>query len=382
MNPVAYLLVSLAFTSVMLTVVFFIAWLSFGRRRYALLWSLAFLFAALQWVLNLSSRSLPLSFPAYWLIVSLASVLTLSLGLAAFRLRAGLPNKIGWYVFGAAVDLGAIAWFVLVREHTGLRTGIGPLYAAVIMGLCIHAIAHTRRLEPADWGMLVTAGIFGACEALAGVAMISGGAAGTQASLELYRAVNFLSLPAAYTGMGLFTVLILASDLSKEMKQLALSDSLTGVMNRRGFTEAAGRALAAARRKGAPLSAIVCDVDHFKLINDRHGHAIGDRALQQFTQHLQRNARPQDAIGRIGGEEFAVLLPDTAVEVATAIAERLRTTLAGMVVSHEAAAIQMQASFGVAALRGDDEDILHLIERADAALYRSKRDGRDRVTVA
>jgi diguanylate cyclase (GGDEF)-like protein len=230
--------------------------------------------------------------------------------------------------------------------------------------------------------MLIIAGIFGVCEFAAAIAILSGGSAGTTASLNLYRAINFLSLPAAYNGMGLFTVLMLASDMSKEMKLLALSDALTGVMNRRGFTDAASRAVSASHRKGAPLSAIVCDIDHFKSINDRYGHARGDAALRKFTEHLQHNARPQDAIGRLGGEEFAVLLPDTPLAVAITIAERLHASLSTLVIETGAAPIQIQASFGVAELHGKDDDITRLIERADGALYRSKREGRDRVTVA
>jgi hypothetical protein len=150
LNPLAYLLVSLALSSTMLTVIFFIAWLSFGRHRYALLWSCAFGFATLQWILNLSSQQLPVPFGVYWLVVSLSSTITLSLGLAAFRLRAGLPNRIAWYVVVGLVELCAIAWWVFIEPHVGLRTAIGPLYAALMMAGCIHALAHPRRLQPAE----------------------------------------------------------------------------------------------------------------------------------------------------------------------------------------------------------------------------------------
>jgi diguanylate cyclase (GGDEF)-like protein len=381
MNPLAYLLISLGLTSIVLTIIFSIAWFSFGRRPYALLWSIAFLFATLQWTLNLSSQKLPLSFETYWMLVSLCSALTLSLSVAAFRMRAGLSNRIVWYIVINALDLGAIAYFLMAHPHTGLRTAIGPLYATIMMAACIHAIAYPRRLQPAEWGMMISAGIFGLCEAAAAIAILSGGATGTQESTDLYRAINFLSLPAAYTGMGLFTVLILASDMSKEMKTLALTDSLTGVMNLRGFKDAAHRVLSAARRTNKALSVIVCDVDFFKSINDRHGHAGGDVCLSEFAKHLQKSARGQDVIARVGGEEFALLLPDTTLEAAAATAERLRSSLAELAVQHDGISIQMRASFGVSTAQSVDDDLDTLLKRADEALYRSKHEGRNRVSV-
>jgi diguanylate cyclase (GGDEF)-like protein len=382
MNPVAYLLVSLGLTSVVLTIIFAIAWYSFGRRPYALLWSMAFLFAALQWSLNLSSQKLPLAFESYWMLVSLCSACTLSLSVAAFRMRARLRNRIAWYLVINALELGAIAYFLIVDRHTGLRTAIGPLYATIMMAACIHAIAHPRSVQLAEWGMIASAGIFGLCEAAAAIAILLGGAAGTQESLNLYRAINFLSLPASYTGMGLFTVLILASDMSKEMKTLALTDSLTGVMNLRGFKDAANRALSLRQRTDTPLSVIVCDVDHFKSINDRHGHAAGDICLSEFARHLQRSARGQDLVGRVGGEEFALLLPDTSLDDATSTAERLRSSLAGLAIQHEGKSIQLRASFGVSAATSVHDDVDLLVRRADQALYRAKHEGRDRVSVA
>ena len=382
MNPLTYLLISLELTSIVLTAIFFIAWLSFGRRQYALFWSIAFFFAAVQWLLNLSSQKIPFPFEVYWMLVSASSAVTLSFSVAGFRMRAKLPNRIHWYLIAAAIGLAAIAWFLIVDPHVGLRTAIGPFFATLMMGACIHAIAYPRHLQPADWGMIISAGIFGLCEAAAAIAIFSGGSAGTQESLDIYRAINFLSLPAAYTAMGLFTVLILASDMSKEMKALAMSDSLTGVLNLRGFEKAASRALSAARRDNSPLSVIVCDVDHFKSINDRYGHAQGDVALIQFARHLQGNVRGQDIVARIGGEEFVLLLPGTPIEAATAIAERFRASISALKISSETSQFEIQASFGVATTTGAEDEIDHLIKRADEALYRSKRDGRNKVSVA
>lgn len=382
MNPLAYLLISLQLTSVMLAVIFLIAWLSLGRRRHALLWSLAFLVAAVQWLLNLTSQALPVSYEAYWQIVSLTSILTVSLAVAGHRLRVGLPNRPGWYIAGGVAVAATIAWFTFGAPHVGLRTAIGPLYAALMMLLCIRALLlRPRQALIAEWSMAAVAAVFAVCETAAAVAILSGGAEGTAASRALYQAINFLSLPAAYTGMGLFTVLILASDMSKEMRVLALTDSLTGVPNLRGFDEAAARAIATARRTGTPLSAIACDLDHFKSINDRFGHSVGDEALRRFASHLREQLRDEDIIGRIGGEEFMLLLPRTSLQDAADIAERLRAAPPTLPGGIEPSGLLLQASFGVATLGGPDDDIARLTHRADIALYAAKRGGRDRVCV-
>jgi diguanylate cyclase (GGDEF)-like protein len=387
MNPLAYLLISLQLTSVMLAVVFLIAWLNFGRRRHALLWSLAFLVAAVQWLLNLTSQKLPVSYDTYWQIVNLTSILTVSLAVAGHRLRVGLPNRLGWYFGGGITVAAAIAWFTFGSPHVGLRTAIGPLYAALMLLLCIRAILlRPRQALIAEWSMAAVTAIFAACETAAAIAVLSGGAEGTPTSRALYQAINFLSLPAAYTGMGLFTVLILASDMSKDMRVLALTDSLTGVLNLRGFDEAAARAIATARRTGTPLCAIACDLDHFKSINDRFGHSVGDEALRRFASHLRARLREEDIIGRIGGEEFMLLLPRTSLQDAAETAERLRAELpmlpggtgTGGTGTSE---ILLQASFGVATLGDAGDDIVRLKHRADAALYTAKRGGRNRVSI-
>jgi len=221
-------------------------------------------------------------------------------------------------------------------------------------------------------------GAFALCETAAAVAALPG----TESGLRWYKAINFLSLPSVYIGTGLFMVLNIASDMSEEMKSLALRDPLTGLLNRRGFQEASERQLAEARRRGTAVSVIVTDVDRFKAINDGHGHAAGDEALARFADCLRSVDRERHVIGRIGGEEFALLLPDTPAPAAIDLAEQLRTSLTTVEIDTGKATIGMRASFGVTALDAGDTGIEALLSRADAALYRSKQLGRDRVTLA
>jgi diguanylate cyclase (GGDEF)-like protein len=154
----------------------------------------------------------------------------------------------------------------------------------------------------------------------------------------------------------------------------ARTDPLTGVLNRRGFEEALDAERRRAARTGRPLSVIVCDLDHFKRVNDDHGHAAGDRALQHLAAVLRAEAREVDVIARLGGEEFAVLLPETPPPAAHGAAERMRRALRS---APTVDAIELTASFGVG-----DATAVDGLARADAAMYAAKAAGRDRTVGA
>jgi len=177
--------------------------------------------------------------------------------------------------------------------------------------------------------------------------------------------------------------LLLSHELSiahEREQALARTDELTGLRNRRAFYEAGDAALEWARRYEHPLALVMLDIDHFKRINDTLGHAAGDAALRGLAEALRYGARASDIAGRLGGEEFAVLLPETPLEEATGYAERLRKAIAASAVVHRREEIRFTCSFGVARMRASD-DLDGLIARADEALYRAKGDGRDRVCV-
>lgn len=164
----------------------------------------------------------------------------------------------------------------------------------------------------------------------------------------------------------------------RQLHTLATTDSLTGLVNRYAFMQEAERAHSLALRSGQPLTLLMIDIDHFKQLNDRHGHAAGDRALCAFAQAAGRSLRRHDLMGRLGGEEFAVLMPGTAVADAMDAAERLRLAVAAMPVEVAHGRHALTVSIGVAQLL-DDEAVGAALVRADRALYLAKRHGRDRV---
>jgi diguanylate cyclase (GGDEF)-like protein len=153
---------------------------------------------------------------------------------------------------------------------------------------------------------------------------------------------------------------------------------LTGLANRRAFFEAAEIELDRAAHTPRSLALIVFDADHFKHVNDRYGHPAGDRVLCDLAHALRDTFRAVDTVARLGGEEFAVLLPSTGVEQALLVADRLRAQVATRLVAAEGAEIAYTVSAGVAVLDGTGS-IDALIKRADEALYHAKAQGRNRV---
>lgn len=159
---------------------------------------------------------------------------------------------------------------------------------------------------------------------------------------------------------------------------LATTDVLTGLPNRRGFDLLAAQALQEALREPSPLSALLIDLDHFKQLNDTHGHLAGDQVLRGFARALQGNLRQSDIICRWGGEEFILLLKDTGSSTAYQLAEKIRRQTEQEVFQFNGVNLRITASIGVTELQGGDS-IDRLIGRADRALYRAKQSGRNRV---
>ncbi|MDA0352355.1 MAG: GGDEF domain-containing protein [Chloroflexi bacterium] len=174
-------------------------------------------------------------------------------------------------------------------------------------------------------------------------------------------------------------------ETSAELERLAKIDPLTGVLNRRALFDRLGAEFRRSRRYGRSLTVLMIDIDHFKQVNDGYGHATGDAVLTACARQMASNIRESDEIGRYGGEEFAVILPETALADGAIVAEKLRAGIEALrvPVPDGGAAVQVTVSVGVAAipdLATTDEQAL--LNRADEALYAAKNSGRDRVILA
>jgi diguanylate cyclase (GGDEF)-like protein len=169
--------------------------------------------------------------------------------------------------------------------------------------------------------------------------------------------------------------------LFQQVQELATHDGLTGLFNRRHFFELAERSMNLSRRYDRPLAAAMTDIDHFKEVNDTHGHAVGDEVIREVAHRLMTVLRAADILCRYGGEEFAVLLPETGAAEVPAVAVRLHRAVTERPVQTAAGPLRITVSVGVAALL-PEESLETLLKKADEALYTAKRAGRDRIAVA
>ena len=211
-----------------------------------------------------------------------------------------------------------------------------------------------------------------------------------QAASEL-RSRQLSSIQWAILAIVLMTLLVEAififrpmvtrlADYVRALLRLADGDYLTGLANRRAFTDQSNRAIEHGRRHDHPASLLLIDVDHFKAINDTHGHPGGDTVLVELAECLRLTVRASDIVGRIGGEEFAILLPETSPPQAAAMAERVRASVAALRIPIDGEDVSPTISIGMAGLRFHQADPLAAaMKTADAMLYRAKEAGRNRV---
>ncbi|HET6432487.1 GGDEF domain-containing protein [Dyella sp.] len=167
----------------------------------------------------------------------------------------------------------------------------------------------------------------------------------------------------------------------KRFMRMARHDGLTGIFNRQHFVEQAERLLASARREGLPVCLVLLDLDHFKRINDTHGHAVGDLVLKRAVGMCHDQLRKHDIFGRLGGEEFGILLPGTSLARVGRRAEAIRQTIASTSPEEDTAGVTVSASLGVASTEQAGYDLRQLMADADDALYRAKDAGRNRVVL-
>ncbi|MDG4876765.1 GGDEF domain-containing protein [Mesorhizobium sp. WSM4935] len=172
-----------------------------------------------------------------------------------------------------------------------------------------------------------------------------------------------------------------ALDVMKALKTETHTDPLSGILNRRGFEERATLLLDQCGRAGFPVALVLADLDHFKALNDQHGHEAGDRVIADFAAKLRAATGARGAAGRVGGEEFAVLLPLSDLASARLFAEAIRAVYSAGAIDGLPAGIRVTASFGVAA-RSGREGLMPLMRRADEALYKAKKNGRDSVRLS
>lgn len=380
MHPAVFTNFSLFATSLMLTAILAIAWTSFGRPRHALIWAGAFAVAALEWLANLLVLAGWLGDLPGRLFATTAGTLVVTLLLIGFRKRAELKPRWGRISAMALASASIAIWAALATRGGMVDRCALSLYIAVTLTWSATTLVRGWRTNATERATFIAFLCFAAFYVMVGAVAVFVDGRALPGSVSNYRTLLLLGTPVIFTSVGLFVVFLLAADLAERMRRLAMLDPLTGIMNRRGLAQFAEQAIANAHRRGRPLSLVLADLDRFKEINDNHGHAAGDLALQRFAAYLESAIRKGDVVSRIGGEEFALLLVDSPSDMAMEVAERLREGLAELDSGTEG--VRLGSSFGVTSLHLDDQTLEDIMNRADSALYCSKLGGRDRVTLA
>ena len=302
---------------------------------------------------------------------NLALYLSFFMLINGFRVRAKQEtyNMLMLAFFAGLLSYAQIGFF---GDEAGFVSRL--LVSVVIWLLCCAVIYSSLRKERDSKGKI--AAIASLLISVGAVAI--GGALIYLDRLASYEYAVFCYCMFYITLFGSISSLILSDEVAKHQKD-AETDELTGLKNRRYFMEKSSKLLRSGRRSDFPMSIILCDIDHFKSINDNYGHATGDLAIKKITQILNDSVRGQDMLARFGGEEFIVLLPQTDLQGAMDVAERMRSRTEQSEIVVPNSSFKLTSSFGVIEMIGLDLDAN--IMRADKALYAAKANGRNRVEI-
>lgn len=358
------------------------------QRTAALYWAAFALASAISFVLLIFARqgSTPSQIEglrACGNVIGVVAFIALQRGVARFVDR---PTSVRWDLLAIAIVVGASA-IGLMPDGGRLRVGIfsatvGWIFLAMARSLHAHARdrLHLRRpwLLAAPCLCAAAAAWYRALTAILSSAQLSNEAA-AGIGLDIRAALVYMVVALAVHAT---LVSLVVGRLLAELRHKARHDPLTGLLNRRAIEEAIGTQMQRGRRTGETHSLLMLDVDHFKSINDRLGHSVGDLVLQNVATILQANVRKIDHVARVGGEEFLVLVPGASLDTARPAAERLREQLAADLPQFQEASVSLSVSIGIAQWADHTEDMSQLLVRVDTALYRAKAEGRNCVVAS
>ncbi len=359
--------------------VFVVLWLNQRNRPYILMMA----GASASYALAVTAQITIPAMPRVGLNTMTAAVLyqlAISLFVEAMLTRVGVVGNRRWLLGISAVILSLVAYFFYVDDSLSTRIYVQNLGAGAMLCFAALRLLGTPVWKPIDrvlfWVVLLTGLHFLPRTVMT---MLVDVPAGMITPENFGRSLFYSALSFALVILALLLcltfLLAVALDIFDDLRRERNGDSLTPLLNRRGFEEEADRRLV--RLHGAPASVIFCDIDRFKSINDGHGHAAGDEVIRAVGRLIAEELRREDIAGRVGGEEFVILLPRNGLEDARLLAERLRARITELRIGALARAT-LTASFGVVEA-GPNEPLDEVMQRADEMLYRAKRAGRNRV---
>lgn len=344
-------------------------------------WIAAMGLQAVCWALFAAHGALP-ELLGVWFANTLFA---LSWGLKAASLYEFGSRPVPRFLPWGPAALGGLVYLGVLRQDFPLAPAAGGVYFALASGAIAWLIWRLPR-EPAYRAQRTMVGVY--VLTTAGFLLRSAASAYVPSALPAPLVATPLQIVTYALGYALIVMSALCLLLMHKgrtadaMRHLATVDPLTGVCNRRTFMALAEAALAHARRADVPASLLMMDLDHFKTINDRHGHLVGDEVLKRFVAEVRTCLRQEDILTRFGGEEFCVLLPHATGDGAEVLAERIRQRIANTPFPGRDGSFRLTVSIGVSTTEGGQEtDVGALLESADLALYTAKNAGRNRVSV-
>jgi len=363
------------------------AWVFGDVRRAALHWSAFAGLSTLSFLALIAALHQPVPLPAEYLralgnLFGVAAMLALHRGVRLF-IDAPLPTRAHALAFAAVL---VVSWLGLTPARAALRISANSAVLTLIaLAIAADLYRYGRDVvrQPHMWLLAVPLVAAAVGFAQRGVRALWGGESiatemVTDSTVNVVSAIFYmvvaLTFHATLLGLVIGRILI-------DLRYRSRHDALTGLLNRRAMEETLLVQMQRSRRTGEPFTVLMIDLDHFKTVNDRHGHAAGDRALKHTAAALKAELREVDAVGRFGGEEFLILMPGATVETALPVAERLRQALVIDAAAVDGAPLLLSASIGIAQWREPAEEPSRLLMRADAALYDAKQRGRDCVVV-
>lgn len=356
------------------------SWSTRRTERASVYWALGSLFIGLGCVTTSLRGQIP-----DFISITLANGLMFSaLGfrLAGMRSFAGQSVRLGWLLLPALT----VAVLFHFRDELGLDVPrrmmiVGPV--GIGFGLMmLFDLTRAQRQEPLTMRRIVIVVI--ALQTANDVVRYTVGAMGSYTGNQLMQAgplfaLLMLNVLVVYGLLNIGCFMMMFERYEAQLVRDATLDNLTRLLNRAGFNQLAGRQLQRSRHESKPVSVLVMDLDHFKRINDQHGHEAGDSVLQAFARCARDTLRPTDLLARAGGEEFWALLPDTDLDEAQRVAQRVCDQFRSMRVMVEDRPVAATVSLGVTELGPAADTLPAALARADQALYQAKHAGRDRV---
>ncbi|MBW3098929.1 GGDEF domain-containing protein [Pseudohoeflea coraliihabitans] len=351
-----------------------------NRQPAALVFTIAYASGVTALILDVQRQTIdniPLSFTIHFFYLSALSLIVIGL---ALMMKRRIPYAAILTVVSLAFAGVAVFWFL--EPNINMRAVVmsfapGTLY---VLALTLIPRGATAKINHVLFWIIAAVALQ---NFLRGTAVLF--VAGVSLSPETYAdsaLSGLLHVMGTLAGLSIAMCVFTAiwTDRLDDLQQQANTDKLSGLLNRRGLEMEAARCLVANAGSNRPVSLVLCDLDHFKQVNDRFGHAAGDRVIRGFGKVLQAAVPEGGVVGRIGGEEFCILLPGANQAMARLTAEAIRTGFAARLFRFGKEEQFFTASFGVAELQAD-ETYEGLLARADAAIYRAKSKGRNRTVV-